>query len=85
MVGEIWIDFTIRVLVEKHINGPRPSLVPFYRRPCSARKKYLFNTKNECNSDSWILSGVAGGRGQVGARALGRRPWWCTSTVFASI
>jgi len=46
MVGKIsWIVFTMRVLVEKHISGPRPSLALFCRRPCSARKKYLFNTK----------------------------------------
>jgi len=35
----------MRVLVEKHISEPRPSLAPFCQRPCSARKKYLFNTK----------------------------------------
>jgi len=39
MVGEIsWIAFTIRVLVEKHISGPRPFLAPFCWCPCSARK-----------------------------------------------
>jgi len=45
MVGEIsWIVFTIRVLVKKHISGPRPSFAPFCRRPCSACKNYFFNT-----------------------------------------
>jgi len=29
MVGESWIVFIIRVLVEKHISGPRPLLRPF--------------------------------------------------------
>jgi len=39
MVDEIsWIVFTISVLVEKHISGPRPSLAPFCQRPCSAHK-----------------------------------------------
>jgi len=53
MVGENWNDFIIRVLVEKHISEPRPSLFPLCQRPCSARKKYLFNTqKNECSTDS---------------------------------
>jgi len=45
MVDEIsWIVFKIGVLAEKHNSGPRPSLASFCRRPCSARKKYLFNT-----------------------------------------
>jgi len=39
MVGESWNVFTIRVLVEKHIIGLRPSLAPLCQRPCSARKK----------------------------------------------
>jgi len=54
MVGESWIVFAITVLVEKHISGLRLSYASLCRRPCSARKKYLINTKklNDCNTDS---------------------------------
>jgi len=58
MVGAInWIVFIIRVLVEKHINGPRPFLISFCRRPCSAPKNTSLIQKNECNTDSWIFYG----------------------------
>jgi len=52
MDGEIWIVFTIRVLVEKHISGPRPSLAPICRRPCLGRKNTSLIQKNVCNTDS---------------------------------
>jgi len=56
---------------------------------------FFFNISNRCFDGSmWLLfcaitlkyeilrlSGIAKG-GQVGARALGRRPWGCTSTLL---
>jgi len=50
MVGESWNVFTIRVLVEKRISGPRPSLALFCRRPRSACKNTALIQKKKLNA-----------------------------------
>jgi len=55
IVDESWIVFTIRVLVENTSVEHGPPLPSSADVNAQLVQKYLFNTKNEINTNSWIL------------------------------